>query len=141
MKKWIIGIVVVVLVVVVLAAVAGALSENETDQPAVSETSTPSIDSQARLERWEGVHERWERVDRYHELVAKVQEGGVTVPEALVFCDMTPQLIEHMREIQDYVAEYRLAEPEFVADNPTVTNLEDVAARAEGELELALAEC
>ena len=90
-----------------------------------------SEEDRESLLRWREAGVHWEFVDAFSETMHAVNADKVIdLRESRDLCYKAPQWREQMTAAREYVAAYREAEPETVADNPRISNLEVEADRA-----------
>ena len=123
-----------VLGLVILVVSVGCSSDPTPDVPNVIPLSeapwelTPK--EQASLTRWKERDVHWDRIDNFVAMMTQIQEDSVTtIDEANILCDTAGQWKGHFQEAITYVNDYEQADPEFVAKNPTITNLRSEANR------------
>lgn len=91
---------------------------------------------------WKEQYIHWENIDALDAAVADIREDKVVdVEEALYVCVVALQWMGQMTAAQDYVAEFTDIDPETVADNPGVGNLQRVAKDRAELMETLLIGC
>ncbi len=94
-------------------------------------------EEEARSDRWRAQFDvHWPNVDAFNERMAAISEDRVIdEAESKALCFLKDQWVYQLTAAKEYVENYREVEPETVADNPGLGNLELAAIRGLGLLD------
>ena len=86
--------------------------------------------------RWREQYDHWENVDAFTLAIDEIwADSSTSDNEGLYICSMASQWKSEMQAAIDYVGEFRRVDPETVAKNPGLGNLETAAIGMAGHID------
>ena len=107
-----------------------------------SDVERMSEEDRAKHERWIKQHKHWDNVKAFDQHIKRMREDKVMDQSEVDFsCSVAEHWAEQLKAAQVYVQEYRRVEPDMVAVNPQLGELESIATKGYELVSILLPEC